>query len=482
MHSLILLLAGVLAPATLAASLPKPISLSLNRRDKSTALSSINSTSPLTATLFGSVFDTNVTFGNQTFKLFIDSGSSDTWVVAKDYTCFNRSSGLELAQEACLYGPGSYDPSQSVGFQEVPDEIFGIQYGDGIASGVMAYENVTLAGITVRQKVGVVNVSTPMGDGVNSGLLGLGYPALTSAHPGPTQDNETYWYQRLPYDPLLFTMANQGLIDPYFSVAIARTGQNETTGFGGYLTLGGLAPVNHSDEWATVPVEIHKTIPLNFTSGKSVISYWTTTIDGFEYGPASSSGDAQARGANMTTAISHDQVFFDNGNYLTYLPDDIVAPINALFDPPAIWNDDLSIYVVQCDSVPPNFGITLANHTFFHDGRDLVYQTEEGVCISNLVPSEVVSIGGITLNIIGAGFFKNVLSVFDFGKNEMRFASLVGEVVAEGQEQQQGQSGQGQPANNGTAPTQGNNASNVAGNVGVGALLAGICSLMLTLW
>lgn len=476
MHSSLPLLTCFLVPATLTAGLPKPISLSLNRRDKG-APTLTNGTSLLTSTLFGSVFDTNVTFGDQTFQLFVDTGSSDTWVVKNNFTCFNRTSGLELPQESCLYGPETYDPSKSAGLEEIPGEIFGIQYGDGISSGVMAYENVTLAGITIRQKVGIVNASTPMGNGVNSGLLGLGYPALTSAHPGPSQDNSTYWFNRLPYTPLLFNMADQGLIDPYFSLAIARTPQNETTGFGGYLTLGGLAPVSHSDEWATVPVEIHETIPLNFTSDKRVISYWTTTVDGITYGPPSSES-AQSERANTTTDDTRFQVFFDNGNFFTFLPERVLGPINALFDPPAIWNEDLSVYVVRCDAAAPSFGITLGNQTFFHDGRDLVYQTEAGVCVSNLVPSEAIGIEGLTLNIVGAGFFKNVLSVFDFGKDEMRFASLRGEIV-EGQEQQQNQSGQDQPTNNGTTPAQGNTASNVAGSMMASGLVVGLISLML---
>lgn len=482
MHPSMLLSTSILVTAStaLASNTPKPVHLSLNRRDKSGALSTLNGTTPITATSFGSVFDTNVTFGDQAFQLFIDTGSSDTWVVKKDFTCVNRTSGLDLPQESCLYGPESYDPSKSASYEEIPDEIFGIQYGDGIASGTMAYENISLAGLTVRQKVGIANVSTPMGDGLISGLLGIGYPALTSAHPGPSQDNETFWYNRLPYDPLLFTMANQGLIDPYYSLAIARTAQNATTGFGGYLTIGGLAPVNHSAEWATVPVEIHKTIPVSFTSGKSVISYWTTTIDGLQYGPASS---AETDHSNLTTDNTRTQVFFDNGNYFSFFPDKVLAPINALFDPPAVWNDELTVYVVQCDAVAPTFGVTLANQTFFHDGRDLVYQTEEGICISNLVPAETVGIDGITLNILGAGFFKNVLGVFDFGKNEMRFASLLGEVL-EGQDTQgqQGQSGQGQNTTNGTAPAQGNAAPSLVGNMMVSGLMVGCVSLMLALW
>jgi hypothetical protein len=54
--------------------------------------------------------------------------------------------------------------------------------------------------------------------------------------------------------------------------------QNESTAFEGYLTPG--APVNHSSDFTTVPVETTKNIPLNFTSGKKIRSYWSATIMG----------------------------------------------------------------------------------------------------------------------------------------------------------------------------------------------------------
>lgn len=80
------------------------------------------------------------------------------------------------------------------------------------------------------------------------------------------------------------------------------------------------------------------------------------------------------------------------------------------------------MYIVDCSAKAPEFGFTLGDQTFYHDGSDLIYQTSDGVCISALASSNEVSIGDITLNIIGVPFLKNVVAVFDFGKNEMRFA------------------------------------------------------------
>lgn len=82
-------------------------------------------------------------------------------------------------------------------------------------------------------------------------------------------------------------MHEQGLIEPYLSLALAYTPQNEPTAFGRYLTLDGLLPVNHSSDFTTAPVELTQNIPLNFTSGKKVRSYWSTTIMGAVYGSSS---------------------------------------------------------------------------------------------------------------------------------------------------------------------------------------------------
>lgn len=237
-----------------------------------------------------------------------------------------------------------------------------------------------------------------MGDEVNSGLLGLAYPLIISAHPANHSSNKTYWYDRLPYNPLLYTMHEKGFIDPYFSIALAHTPQNASTAFGGYLTIGGLPPVNHSSEFTTVPVEIMKNIPKTFTSGKRAKSYWATTISEIKYGSSS---------ADLRTNSTSFQVFIDSGNNMQYLPPAVVEPINALFDPPAKYNSDHEAYVVDCSAKAPEFGLTLSNQTFFHNGEDLIYQTGEGVCITSLAPPETLSLaGGITLNVLGVRFLK----------------------------------------------------------------------------
>ncbi|KAJ5533256.1 hypothetical protein N7494_009808 [Penicillium frequentans] len=371
-----------------------------------------STTSALIATQYGTVFDAPVTIGNQTFMLLVDTGSSDTYVMQAGYTCINSTDNLVIPELDCFYANKTYHKSKT--YHHLSNEIFGVQYGAGIASGLMAYEQVSMGGISVKaQKVGISNDSNPMGDGVNSGLLGLAYPSLTSAHPANQTSNSTYWHDRLVYNPLLYTMHEQGLIDPYFSLALAHTPQNESTSFGGYMTLGGLPPVNHSSHFSTVPVEITDNIPLWFTSGKKVRSYWSATVKNITYGSSLN---------NLTMNSTSFQAFIDSGNYISYLPDAIVDPINALFSPPATYDSDSGLYIVDCSAKAPEFGLSLGDQTFYHDGSDLIYQTSEGICVSSLASSSEVSLGDITLNIIGVPFLKNVVAVFDFGKNEMRFA------------------------------------------------------------
>ncbi|KAL5049327.1 hypothetical protein BDW71DRAFT_175672 [Aspergillus fruticulosus] len=386
-----------------------------------------NATAPMVSTEYGTVFDVEATIGGQTFQLLVDSGSSDLYVMKTGFTCLDKNTGLELSEEECGYDlTRTYNVSDT--YEEIPNQIFGIEYGAGIASGVMAFEEVTIAGVTVpRQRIAVADKSTPMGDGVNSGLLGLGYPSLTSAHPSNITDNTTYWFHRLPYKPILYEMYDQGLIkEPYFAHVLARSPLNESGPvFGGYLSLGELPPVEHSDNWAVAPVEVMNNIPLNFTSYKRTRSYWALTL-------SASLGPNSTR-RNSSSVSAPFQAFLDSGNPLSYIPSQIADPLNNLFSPPGVYNKTLQAYVVDCNAeAPASFSLEIDGQTFTHDPADLIYQTGEGVCISAIGNSdEIRLLDDLQLNVIGVPFLKSVLSVFDIGKNEMRFAKLMEEVASE---------------------------------------------------
>lgn len=130
----------------------------------------------LISLFIGEEFATTVSFGTETFESIVDTGSSDTWLVETGFKCVNVSNSAPLPESACDFGP-TYNVSDT--FKQIPNENFNITYGDGeFLTGIMGYEEVTLAGLKVKQEVALVNYAAWEGDGTTSGLIGLAYPAL----------------------------------------------------------------------------------------------------------------------------------------------------------------------------------------------------------------------------------------------------------------------------------------------------------------
>ena len=100
---------------------------------------------------------TQMSFGNQTFDMLVDTGSSDLWLANTSFRCFEGNNS-EVSQANCRIGP-LYDYKNDVFFTKIPNENFLASYGgDGVVSGIVGNVEVTLAGITVKnQEIGVVN-------------------------------------------------------------------------------------------------------------------------------------------------------------------------------------------------------------------------------------------------------------------------------------------------------------------------------------
>lgn len=174
---------------------------------------------------------------DQPISLLFDTGSSDTWAVKSNFSCVSQVGSREQPESSCAWGPSFVNNFR---YGESPDLHFSVSFGSGeTASGPLGRSDITVAGITVQQQLcGLANSTHWLGNNVTNGILGLGYPALTSAYSGPMGEERTGYRQ--DYQPFFDSMISQGLVEPYFAVAVER---NSSAGMIGW---GGLPPV----EWS----------------------------------------------------------------------------------------------------------------------------------------------------------------------------------------------------------------------------------------
>lgn len=202
-------------------------------------------------------------------------------------------------------------------------------------TGVMGYEKVTVAGITVEhQEVALVNYTYWFGDSVTSGLMGLAYPRLTSAFYG-TNSSVNDIDKQVPYDPIMTSMIKQGSIEPMFSLVLDRDSND------GYLALGGLPPVNRTGTFSTTPILMVTCLPtflaldnipdamiqielLDDAKMNTEYSFYTIIADAYVYmGSQKTRANTGTWGQliqNITVNTTQFPVIVDSGTTLMYLP------------------------------------------------------------------------------------------------------------------------------------------------------------------
>lgn len=210
----------------------------------------------------------------------------------------------------------------------------------------------------------------------------------------------------MEYDPIITTLVDEGLIDSYFSIAIER----DVSGAAGYITLGGLPPVNYTDTWSSTDILV-----TTYDGQDEGYAYYTIEIDA-----------VTLSGKSLTAAGgSSIQYIVDSGTTLNYYPTSIAAEVNAAFSPAATYSEDEGAYVVDCDATAPAHGITIGGTTYIINPLDMILDagTDDSgntVCISGIVD------GGDDYSedifILGDVFLKNVVAVFDVGDVELKFA------------------------------------------------------------
>lgn len=176
-----------------------------------------------------------------------------------------------------------------------------------------------------------------------------------------------------------------------------------------------------------MPVVPLSQIPVAIAQNKT--AYWALDVNDVIWGPVSAlSKDPTSAQVEMRPQLQDNSTTFntilDNGNPVTYLPLEASEAINPQFFLPAIQTASIfPSWLVDCNATAPSFGVEIGHPSFWHDPRDMVYNMGDGTCTISIASAEDLSLEEVTLRLLGLGFFKNVLAVFDFKDHKMKFAA-----------------------------------------------------------
>ncbi|KAG0648534.1 putative aspartic-type endopeptidase [Hyphodiscus hymeniophilus] len=377
--------------------------------------------SPTTFNSNGSIFSTPITFGTETFNVIVDTGSSDTWVLADGAQCADPAGNPTNA--GCNFGP-QWDQKGCVA---IPNENFNINYGGGAPSelGTFCTIDVTLGGITAKnQQVAAVTYAANFVPGL-SGLVGFAYPALVYAFSGTNSSADNGATNQVPYNPLFTNMYKQGHVAPVFSITLSRPSPYYNND--GFIALGGLAPVATYGAWGITPIQtvsINTPAPGGYaptTLPSPQYEWYTITPDAFLW----QSGSNPVYNPNKWTAFPNPtgnltferQYILDSGSTFSGLSPAIADALAAKFKPPGVLNSDLT-YSVPCNAVAPWLAVQIGGVIFPIDKRDMIYTQGPGDCYATTGNGDIYA-----PYVLGDPFMKNVMSVFDLGSGQMKFRS-----------------------------------------------------------
>ncbi|TGZ51338.1 hypothetical protein DBV15_11866 [Temnothorax longispinosus] len=286
----------------------------------------------------------------QTFKICIDTGSSDLWVPSKD---------CGVSQPACLKH-NKYDNTKSNTYVE-DGVTFNSSYRDGRVYGNLSIDNVRIGGLKVTSQIfgEVFKFSTEFWDWSQcDGVLGMGY-----------HDFKT---------PTVFqNMIDQGMVTPIFSIYLNRN--YEDSHFGGELLLGETNPSHYVGEFTYVDV--------------SRKEYWQFKMD-------------KIKVKNHNLCAKGCQAIVDMGfSKIGGPPREIAAlkrKINVTTD--RVPCDDDYIY-----SLPP-INFVIGGETFQLNGKDYILKVTENICILAFQDNPI----NIYMEwILGDVFIRRYYTVFD---------------------------------------------------------------------
>lgn len=175
----------------------------------------------------------------QTFKVVLDTGSSNLWVPSQ-----------QCGSIAC-YLHTTYDSSKSSTYKN-NGSAFEIVYGSGSLSGFISQDTVQIGDVKIRHQDFAEATSEPglaFAFGRFDGILGLGYDSISVNHVVP------------PF----YNMLNQGLVDePVFSFYLGNTDNGD--GDESEACFGGINKDHYTGELIKIPLRRKAYWEVEFTA------------------------------------------------------------------------------------------------------------------------------------------------------------------------------------------------------------------------
>jgi len=307
---------------------------------------------------------TDITLGTppQTFKVILDTGSSNLWVPSKSCSSI-----------ACFLHT-KYDSSASSTYKRNGTK-FEIRYGSGSMEGFVSKDTLTIGDLAIKDQAFAEATKEPglaFAFGKFDGILGLAYDTIAVNH----------------ITPPFYEMINQGLLDaPVFTF---RLGESEEDG--GEAVFGGIDDTHYTGKIHYVPLRQK--------------AYWEVELEKVKF------GDEELELENTGAAI-------DTGTSLIALPTDIAEMLNAQIGATKSWNGQ---YTVPCDKVPslPDLSFYFDGQSYPIKATDYILNVQN-TCISAFTPMDINLPWG-SLWIIGDVFLRRYFTVYDLGRDAVGFA------------------------------------------------------------
>ncbi|TDL16844.1 acid protease [Rickenella mellea] len=387
------------------------------------------------------LYTVQITLGNTTTTVDLDTGSSDLWVISS--SC-NTTTCLSSTQHT--YQQSSFQPinvnsaSGSLDLTPTPASVK-LQYGDSTtgthAIGPIGREVVQVAGLKMDGQAFVAvndTDSSAVIDG-GAGIFGVGFPAGSQvqmaallAEANATQPTiDDFIESTTTNGPLLARMAaTDVLAEPMFSISLQRSTIAPSSGQQGQLTLGGLPTGVSSDSMTWVPVKLYTSKEGGLDSGGRVGGEWyplrweipldAVFFDGRQLPRSSNSNSTQV------TAL------IDTGNSIIRGPADIVSLIYSSVSSSSSASSPPSTPPTYPCSTPHTLEFQIGGKRFPVDPRDFVSAGPSLVSTngqsagdgktcspSNVVATDAPSVGATFSWNLGDTFLKSATVAFYYG-------------------------------------------------------------------